>query len=475
MQALDYKVWPYRWLAVVSTLLTLFCAVVPTAASAADADKRGAVVALGGAVRGDNAAIWSRLVALAGGSDGRWLIIPAASGEPARAAKQILDSLAAHGAKGAHNEMLPLSTRLPGVNVRDAVRDPALIEKVNAASAIYFTGGAQERISAALLDDRQQPTPLLEAIWRLLARGGVVAGSSAGAAIMSETMFREPPEILDVMRVGAARGSHIDRGLGFVGPGVFVDQHFVARGRLGRMLAVMAQENIPLGIGVEENSAAVFQGGKVEVIGARGVMVANLKPAKRVDVKPLHLGGAEVSWLEAGDSLDLVSLAVTPATAKRAGKRLDWRAPDFSPYNKGVRFMPDMLGDGVVVNAMTTLVDSEARELRGLAFALPTGAPSGAGQGKTASSLSAIGFEYRFYKTPDTLGYFVSASGAEQTTVIRMGLDVVPVKLAEPLYSPYAKPAAKPDLNPTAVRPEPSAKAGENAPSRELPRPETAK
>ena len=397
----------------------------------ANAPPAGTAVAIGGALKADNREVWSRLVELSGGKGSKWLVFPTAAGEPEKSAASIISALETYGATAV---MLPLSARLKSHAVSDVVGDAGWIEQVNNASAVYFTGGAQERITAALYDATGKRTPLLEAIWQLFQRGGVVAGSSAGAAIMSETMFREPRDILTLMTEGAMRGSDIDRGLGFVGAGVLIDQHFIKRGRFGRTLAVMAQEKIMLGIGVEENSAAVFKGGRVEVIGERGVMVADLTGAT-ITSAPLRLSNAKLHWLESGDAIDLNTRMVDVSAAKRAGNKLDAASASFKPYYSSVRFYADMLGDGDVINAMTTLIDSPALETRGIAFSV---AKSGSG----ATARAALGFEFRLYKSEGTHGYFHSAGGAEHYSVINLRLDLAPVKMASPLYVPIADPKA---------------------------------
>ena len=391
----------------------------------ANAPPVGIAVAIGGALKADNREVWSRLVVLSGGAGSKWLVFPTASGEPEKSAASIISSLEKHGATAV---MVPLSARLKSHAIADVVRDARWIEQVKNAKGVYFTGGAQERITTALYDATGKRTPLLEAIWDLFERGGIVAGSSAGAAIMSETMFREPRDILTLMREGAKRGSDIDRGLGFVGAGVLVDQHFIKRGRFGRALAVMAQEKIMLGIGVEENSAAVFKGGRVEVIGERGVMVADLTEATSASA-PLRLSNAKLYWLESGDAINLKTRLTEVSAAKRAGNKLDAASANFKPYYNSVRFYPDMLGDGDVINAMTTLVDSPAAQIRGIAFSVVK-----SGTGVAASD--ALGFEFRLYKSAGTHGFFHSTGGGEHYSVINMGLDLMPVKMATPLYVP---------------------------------------
>lgn len=428
-------------------LLASAIALTASAAAAATPSTntpRGSVVAIGGALQDNNVEVWSRLVTLAGGKSGRWLVIPTASGDPTKSGEAAIALLKRQGATA---EMIPLSTKLgSAADLAALVKDPAWLKKFGTARGVYFTGGDQARITDALLTSDGQATPMLEAIRGLVQRGGVVAGSSAGAAIMSSTMFRDPRDILSMMIDGAVANSDIGPGLGFVSNGVFVDQHFVKRGRIGRMLAVMAQERIGVGVGVEENSAAIFRGDDIEVIGARGVVVADVRGATAM-AKPLRLKGAHVYWLESGDKMNLQTGEVTPSPAKAKAKKLDYTAKDFQPYLRRVRFLPDMLGDGVFLNAMTSLVDSPATELRGIAFA--------------PGLENRTGFEFRLHKTNGTLGYFDSAGGGERYSVIKLALDIEPIRMASPLYSGWG--------DATNARDGAASKAGENVGSPRLP------
>jgi cyanophycinase len=332
--------------------------------------------------------------------------------------------------------MVPLSDKLPGKNTADIVRDTAWIQKIKNANGIYFAGGAQERITAALLTKDGERTPMLAAIWQMVEAGGVVAGSSAGAAIMSATMFREPPDNLTILRQGAKRGSEIDRGLGFVGHNMMVDQHFLKRGRIGRLLPVMMQEKIALGLGVEENSAAIICGDNIEVIGGRGALLVDTrKSSTGAAFQPYSATNIALTYLDAGDKINLRTGVTTVSATKLEGNKLDHSAPNFKPYNNSVKFYPDMLGDNTIVLAMGALLDSKANETRGLAFAAD----------------NDIGFEFRLYKTNDTHGYFSSSRGNENYSIIRMGLDVAPVKMATPLYVPLAVTKTASKLSENAV------------------------
>ena len=407
---------------VIARLALLLLAVGSASASGA-----GTVVAIGGALRDDNAAVWSRLVTLAGGHGARYVVFGTASGDPERSAARVVSLLESHGAVA---ESLPVAPKLPGVDVAQAVRDPELIAQVNAANGVFFTGGAQERIVDAL-QPGGHPTPLLEAIRGVLDRGGVVAGTSAGAAVMSHVMFRDAPDLLAVMKGTLRDGKEVDRGLGFAVPGLFVDQHFLRRGRLGRMLPLLQSQGLQTGIGVEENSVAILRGHEVEIVGEGGALFVDLRDAAS-DPKQgaFNLSGVRLTFLGDGDRLDVRARALTPSAAKLAGTRIDPRAAGFEPSLEDPPFLLDILGDGAILRAMSFVLDGPTAEIHGLAFdARPD-----------ASLPRDLGFEFRFYRGPDTEGWYAGVHGDDAYTIANVRLDVVPVKVAQPLYKPLQNP-----------------------------------
>jgi cyanophycinase len=316
---------------------------------------------------------------------------------------------------------------LAGVDVEQAVRDPALIAKVHAARGVFLTGGAQQRI-VDTLQPGGRPTPLLEAIRGVLDRGGVIAGTSAGAAVMSHVMFRDAPDLLAVMKGTLGPGREIDRGLGFAAPDLFVDQHFLRRGRLGRMLPLMQAEGLELGIGVEENSAAILRGHRLDVVGDGGALVVDMSDAvSDPRIGAFNIRGARLTYLGDGDRFDLRTRTLTPSPPKAQGTRIDPHAPHFVPSLEDTPFLLDVLGDGAVLQGMSHVLDGPDTEVRGLAF---DGRPD-------AKAPRNLGFEFRFYRGPDTAGWFTSASGDEAYTIGNVRLDVLPVKVAQPLYGAW--------------------------------------
>jgi cyanophycinase len=384
---------------------------------------RGPAVPIGGALRDDNAAVWTRLVELAGGQGARFVVLATASGDPEAAARGTIAALNAHGAVA---EALPVAPELKGVDLAAAVRDPALIDKVHAANGVFFTGGDQGRIVDTLRPGGVE-SPLLLAIRELQQRGGVVAGTSAGAAIMSRTMFRDPASVVTLLKGPMRPGQDFDAGLGFAHSDLFVDQHFLARGRLGRMLPLMQAQGMTLGLGVEEDSAAVLQGDSIEVLGAGALLVDLSGASTAPTLGAFNISDARLTFLGHGDRYDLRTRTLTPSPAKLAGQRIDPRATDFKPYNADAPFALDVLGPGVVLATMTRIVDGKATEARGLAFDASPDAPAP----------RDLGFEFRFSRRDDTLGWYDPVASADAYTLANVRLDVVPVRVAQPLFKPW--------------------------------------
>lgn len=387
---------------------------------------QGTAVVIGGALRYDNDAVWQRIVDEAGGAGARIAVFATAAANPERSASRIVDAL---NRRGAQAEAIPVAPRLKGVDLQARLNDPALIAKVAASRGVFFSGGAQELI-VDTLQPGGQPTAMLKAIRQVLADGGVVAGTSAGAAIMSRMMFRDAQDNIRILQGQWREGREYDRGLGFVGPDLFIDQHFLKRGRIGRMLPAMQAFGYKLGLGIEEDSAAVIKGPQVEIIGARGALLVDLSKASTDPRIPaFNLRGALLSYLDRGDRHDLATGVTTPSKYKLAESRIDPAASDYKPYLQGDRYYMDILGDGVIVAAMAQLLDSAAPEVRGLAWRpLP----------QAGSTARELGFEFRLYKGPGLVGWFSGAFGGEDYTVLNVRLDVTPVQLANPSPTPLS-------------------------------------
>ena len=184
----------------------------------------------------------------------------------------------------------------------ETLSGPALAALENAAG-VFFTGGDQLRISSQIGD-----TPVERAIRDLHGRGGLVAGTSAGASVMSETMLVRGSSS-ETHRIGDL---HMAAGLGLIHD-VVIDQHFAERGRIGRLLGAVAQNPRVLGIGIDEDTAIVVEEGAFEVHGRAGVYVvdgAGVTQSNIAEAKPdraLSIYDIRMHVLSAGDRFDLVA------------------------------------------------------------------------------------------------------------------------------------------------------------------------
>lgn len=377
-------------------------------------------------MKADSQAVWQRIVDEAGGPGSRIAVFPTAAYEPARIAAQIVASLNRCGAQA---ETVPIAPHLEAVDLQATLNDPALIARVAASRGVFFSGGAQEYL-VDTLQPCGQDTPMLAAIRKVAQAGGVIAGTSAGAAVMSRVMFRDAMDNLAVLRGQWRAGQEYDRGFGFVSPDLLVDQHFLKRGRIGRMLPAMQALGYPFGLGVDENAAVVIRGSSLEVIGGSGAVVVDLRDAVHDEALPVfNLRGARLNYLDHGDRHDLATGQTAPAEHKRREPRIEPAQPGFRPSTRTERYFLDILGEGCFLAAMVQLLEGAFDEVQGLAYrAWPA-------RGERAGD---IGFEFRLQRTPGLVGWRSAARGCEEYTVLGVRLDVVPVRVAEPLFTPLA-------------------------------------
>ena len=136
------------------------------------------------------------------------------------------------------------------------------IEIINNANLLFFTGGDQLRITSMI-----GGTLVYDAIKELCNRGGLIAGTSAGASVMSDTMIVQGEDDESPHKCTLK----MSPGLGLV-KNIIIDQHFAQRGRIGRLLTAIAENPEVLGIGIDEDTAIlVSDKGTAEVIGSGAV------------------------------------------------------------------------------------------------------------------------------------------------------------------------------------------------------------
>ncbi|HET9848373.1 MAG TPA: cyanophycinase [Candidatus Dormibacteraeota bacterium] len=286
-------------------------------AATTDGGPVGSVMVIGGAEdKLGERVILSRFVQLAGGDRARIAVISTASslGDAATDLyRHLFSRLGAATVTGLRPE------------TREEANDPQTVAALERATGIFMTGGNQLRLSSVI-----GGTALGAAILQAHGRGAVVAGTSAGASAVATHM----------MAFGSSgatpkhRMAHVSVGLGLL-VNVVVDQHFEQRTRLGRLLAVVAQSPSLIGLGLDEDTAAIVDANDIlEVIGRGSVTIVDGSEVitdayQATGHRPMMVSNARLHSLPSGYRFDLRTrrvlpreLTVNPRIAKMAEGRI---------------------------------------------------------------------------------------------------------------------------------------------------------
>lgn len=262
--------------------------------SRAPDEAAGSLFIIGGGTR--TPALLDRLIAEAGVAPGRGyvVVLPMASAEPDSAVIWSGGDFAERG----------ITT--VGFNIRAGeTPTPARLDSLRRASLVYISGGDQARFMAAVAG-----TGVADAIRDAYRRGGVVAGTSAGAAVMSARMLtgdqRLHPEYTATYESVEPANIDLAVGLGLIGADILVDQHFVVRSRYNRLLTAVIEMPGTLGIGIDESTAILVHAGRAEVVGASQVVVVH-NPDRSSTTRNGRLGAhnLRVDLYLAGESFPL--------------------------------------------------------------------------------------------------------------------------------------------------------------------------
>ncbi|MFP4001534.1 MAG: cyanophycinase [Thermoplasmata archaeon] len=186
---------------------------------------------------------------------------------------------------------------------RDEANSEAMIDKAQDADAYFFSGGNQLRITTIL-----GGSELIEEMQRKQKKGSPVGGTSAGAVCMTDLMIAYG-ESKNALMAGVVE---LTQGLHFLSETV-IDTHFTARGRFPRLVHVVVENPITLGIGLGENTAAIwnFDDDEFRVVGSRNIMVVDGQNIKHTNISeinpdtPLHAEGITVHILSNRCKFDL--------------------------------------------------------------------------------------------------------------------------------------------------------------------------
>jgi cyanophycinase len=260
--------------------------------------RRGPLIAIGGAEdKFRDRTILSRFVEMSGGDKARIVIIPTASSLP-DAGQLYVTVFKELGA--AEADVLTVDTR------HDAA-DQRLVDLVETSTGIFLTGGNQIRIAATLGGTR-----VADALDRRSLEGIPVAGTSAGASVMS-----------GVMIAGGRSGGTPKRQLARMSPGlglidsIIIDQHFRERNRVGRLVTMVSYNPGLLGLGIDEDTAAIiFADGMLEVIGRGSVLIVDGAAMASdvhsgLDRQPVTISDVKIHFVAEGSRFDLEQRTVT--------------------------------------------------------------------------------------------------------------------------------------------------------------------
>lgn len=376
----------------------------------------GQLVLIGGGLGVSNRSVFLDLIEAAGGtSNAKFVLLPAAS-LSLDAAHHFQKELSEFGIRSDQVEILEVLHS----NAVQATEDPDNVEKVDRATAVYMTGGDQVRLVRALTKLDGTDTPLLAAMRRLYARGGVIAGTSAGASAQSKEMLSASglpsmlvDEGLDALDFGVtqntvSRGILVTQGLGFLHHGV-IDQHFLQyRGRLARLSRVILERKIPFGIGIDRDSAIrVRSDGKVIVTGGRAIVVLPDRASLQFGPTGCALNSLTVSLISVGDTFDPTSSTFTLHSSRKLIRKED------VTFDGG--FLITDIGSGfAVANALVGgLAENTQAVQEGIVLQYHDD--------------TSHGYRYEFSKTPESKSFVSDSLDGSQYSVLHVKLNISPI------------------------------------------------
>lgn len=261
-----------------------------------DTNSRGTLIIIGGAEdKQADKTILKTVLQLSGGKDKSIVLITTATQKPEEAGmlyKKVFGELG--------------TDKVSNFNIfnRASANDENIVSEIAAADCLFFAGGDQLRISSIL-----GGTPVHKAITDFYYSGKVIAGTSAGASMMSEIMVVEGKDEEAPRKCTLKMAP----GMGLLNS-IIIDQHFNQRGRIGRLLAAVAQNPNVLGIGIDEDTAVVVNkelcfrvegSGVVTVVDGRDINYTNI--SEQFPNEPLAITNVKLHVFPKGYGFDLIT------------------------------------------------------------------------------------------------------------------------------------------------------------------------
>ncbi|MEH7390474.1 cyanophycinase [Bacillus sp. JJ1503] len=393
----------------------------------------GSLVIVGGALDSDNEAVYKKYLTLAQQYKGKSLddieiaIIPASSAEPIGSANAYKEDFIHYGVSAANIYTAPIaviddpSTKdVDESTWKDNGNSPEIAKKIEEADAIWFVGGDQLRHVKTLMTSDGEDTVVLQAIRKIYENGAVLGGSSAGAAIMSNPMIANGTSV-SALTEGVHLLKHSDQevdndqlylttGFGFFPHGI-VDQHFLERGRFGRLLVATQYNKTRYGFGIDENSAMVYHGAddSIEVVGESGLLIVDLQEATKPKGKRFAMNNVTMHYLEKGDRFNVSAGTFELNKMHETTKGIEY-------YSKNP-MATDIFGAQVLKKVLTEdLIDNEAQKAEAIWFDME-------------DDKKGIGFKFTFRKTNKTEGFWGRIDKVGSYAALNVKMDVEPITI----------------------------------------------
>jgi cyanophycinase len=273
-------------------VLSCFLAIIPLYINATP---KGHLFIIGGGEK--SAEMMKRFIALSEGfRSGKIIIFPMASSVPKEVGPEQALQLKSFGARSVEYHILS----------REDALNPDNSKLFDDIGGVFFPGGVQSRLADILLD-----TPVHKMLLDFYEAGGVIGGTSAGAAVMSEIMITgdEKRAVEEGHEFETIQADNIvtARGFGFIDTAI-IDQHFVRRKRHNRLISLVAENPKLLGVGIDESTAIIVNpDDSFDVVGERSVIVYDFSGAEVTifPTKGISAHNARLFILKQGDRFDL--------------------------------------------------------------------------------------------------------------------------------------------------------------------------
>lgn len=402
-------------------------------------DIKGSLVIVGGALGSSNEEVYEKFIELAGGDDSAKIgIIPAASSK-LTSSNDFKKDLIKYGVKEENISILPLSKhdfKKTDENEEETWKSnenkDEIVNKIKDLTGIWMVGGDQTLITETLYNADGSNSKALNAMWEIYKNGAVLGGSSAGAAVMSESMLAGG-DSLGTLTYGFTHSydnigqqeygpSYILKGFGFFPYGT-VDQHFDEKARLGRLILTSyeKQSKDKFSFGIDEDTAMVVENSKdtMEVVGRGGITVVDVSKAKKNEKSALtDMDGVRISYLADNDKFNLEKKEYQIYEKKDTTTGYEYYNYAPTPhrglldnYSTLTSFISNSLMDNAGTNKVTSyLYDDKGR-----------------------------GFELDFIKDKESEGYYYKKSYS--FTNVELNIDPIKVSITEDFSAGSYKPA----------------------------------